>query len=75
MKKDIPDVIKDVAKPLGDNIQYIGEYEQKEAYMFFFPENTETGFPIVYLFDKNTNIVEGKTGYEASDIINTLFNE
>lgn len=79
MKKDVQTAIKDAAKLLIDryseNFQFLGIYEKKEVYMYLFPDYVQTGFPFVYLYDKDTNIAEGRTGFDASNIINSLLNK
>lgn len=49
----IPQIVKNAAKDLieiyGDKFDYLGKYEGADAYAFSFPEDSCTGFPIVYL--------------------------
>ena len=49
----IPQIVKNAAKNLieiyGENFDYLGMFEGAEAYAFSFPEDSCTGFPVVYL--------------------------
>lgn len=49
----IPQIVKNAAKDLieiyGDKFDYLGKFEGADAYVFLFPEDSCTGFPIVYL--------------------------
>lgn len=49
----IPQIVKNAAKDLieiyGDKFNYLGKYEEAEAYAFSFPEDSSIGFPFVYL--------------------------
>lgn len=70
----VPEQIKSAAKSLidvyGNAFDYLGRYKGKDAFMFRFPDDTNTGFPYIYLFkdDKVTEI----TGFEALDILDLL---
>ena len=70
----VPEQIKSAAKSLidiyGDAFDYLGKYKGKDAFVFRFPDDANTGFPYIYLFkdDKVTEI----TGFEALDILNLL---
>lgn len=70
----VPEQIKNAAKSLidlyGDTFDYLGKYKGKGAFLFRFPENSNTGFPFIYLIkgDKVTEI----TGFEALEILNSL---
>ncbi len=70
----VPEQIKSAAKSLidiyGDTFDYLGKYKGKDAFVFRFPDDANTGFPYIYLFkdDKVTEI----TGFEALDILNLL---
>ena len=52
---NIPEQVKNEARALieqyGDTFEYLGIYEGQEAYVFKFPEDSCTGYPIVYLYD------------------------
>ena len=73
MKNDIPEAVIKEAKNLidrfGESIDYLGEYQDDEAYVFVFPENMETGFPFVYLYDKASDQAMTITGFKALDIL------
>lgn len=70
----VPEQIKRAAKSLidvyGNAFDYLGKYKGKDAFVFRFPDDANTGFPYIYLFkdDKVTEI----TGFEALDILNLL---
>lgn len=72
--KQTPQIVKDAAKDLikayGGKVDFLGKYEEADAYMFHFPDDSTTGFPFVYIHkdDKVTEI----TGFEALDIVNLL---
>lgn len=72
----IPEIVLKQAKGLidlfGEKFKYLGVYQEKDVYLFCFPENKETGFPFVYLYDETNESVEEITGYEALDIIGEL---
>jgi len=75
-KKDIPDIVRQKAKGLidlyGINLDFIGMYRGMDVYEFHFPENTETGYPFLYLYDKLSNTATEVTGFEALEIIEQL---
>lgn len=70
----VPEQIKNAAKSLigvyGEAFDYLGKYKDKDTFVFRFPDDTNTGFPYIYLFKdgKATEI----TGFEALDILNSL---
>ena len=70
----VPEQIKSAAKSLidvyGNAFDYLGKYKGKDAFVFRFPDDANTGFPYIYLFkdDKVTEI----TGFEALDILDLL---
>lgn len=70
----VPEQIKKAAKSLidlyGDAFDYLGKYKGKDAFVFRFPEDSNTGFPFIYLFksDKVTEI----TGFEALEILDSF---
>lgn len=70
----VPEQIKRAAKSLidvyGNAFDYLGKYKGKDAFVFRFPDDANTGFPYIYLFkdDKVTEI----TGFEALDILDLL---
>lgn len=67
----IPEPVKQAAQGLidmyGFNIDYLGTYEGADVYMYHFPDDVDTGFPFVYLYDNDN--VEEITDFEALDII------
>lgn len=69
--KQTPQIVKDAAKALinayGGKIDFLGKYEEADAYIYHFPDDTSTGFPFIYIHkgDKVTEI----TGFEALDIM------
>lgn len=69
----IPEAVLDKAKELidiyGNKIRYLGKCDNKDVFKFQFPENERTGFPYVYLYDKQLNTVEEVTGKNAIKII------
>lgn len=73
---DIPQVVTEKAKGLielyGPQLAYIGKYENQQVFMFLFPENTETGFPFVYLYDKSADGATEVTGFDALGILNNV---
>ena len=73
---DIPQIVTEKAKELielyGPQLAYIGNYENQQVYMFQFPENTETGFPFVYLYDKTSDGATEVTGIDALEVISTV---
>lgn len=68
---NIPEQVKKAAGSLvemyGLSFDYLGKYQGKDAFQYRFPNDTDTGFPFVYLFD-GVNVTE-VTGFEALDII------
>lgn len=76
MNENIPKVVLDAAKGLigqyGQNFKKLGLYNGQEAYMYQFPENSFTGFPFVFLYNVESNIVVGVKGFEALDIISSF---
>lgn len=73
---DIPQVVMEKAKGLiqlyGPNFAYLGKYENQQVFMFQFPENTETGFPFLYLYNEASDNVTEVTGLDALEMINTI---
>ena len=76
MKNNIPEAVikeaKDLIDRYGESIDYLGEYEEDEVYIFVFPENMETGFPFIYLYDKASNQAMTITGFKALDILSSF---
>lgn len=73
MEKKIPQAVIDEAETLitnyGENIVFRGNYKQYEVYKFIFPEDTETGFPFIYLYEPTTDKAFEITGFEVFDIL------
>ena len=63
---NIPEQVKNEARALieqyGDTFEYLGIYEGQEAYVFKFPEDSCTGYPLVFRYD----------GKEATEITGPL---
>lgn len=73
---DTPQVVTEKAKGLielyGPQLAYIGNYENLQVFMFQFPENTETGFPFVYLYDRSSNVATEVIGFDALEVISNV---
>lgn len=54
----------------GPNLVPIGKFKDQDVYRFLFPDNDETGFPYVYLYDGKK--AQEVTGLDALDIIASL---
>jgi hypothetical protein len=71
-EKDIPRAVIETAKSLveqyGAHFSYLGRYENADAYVYEFPEDSCTGFPFVYLLEGST--ATEITGEIALHIIN-----
>lgn len=67
---NIPEQVKKAAEShvemYGLSFNYLGKHQGKDAFQFHFPDDANTGFPFVYLFD-GTSVTE-VTGFEALDI-------
>lgn len=67
----VPEQIKAAAKGLidkfGSNVEYLGNRDGAEFYMFKFPDDAETGFPYVYQFENGEVLTI--TGFAALDAI------
>lgn len=76
MKNDIPKAVLEAAKDLvdryGDSIEYLGKYQEDEAYMFVFPQDEETGFPFVFLYDRASDQAMTISGFDALDILSSF---
>ena len=75
---NIPAKIIEAAKPpidmYGIHFSYLGLYDGADAYVYEFPEDSETGFPFVYLLKDNS--VSEVSGHIALHIIDsTLIGE
>ena len=79
MKKNIPESVIKKAQELvnlyGDTLSYVGEYKGNDVYQFVFPEDSETGFPFIYLHDLPNDQVVEITGFDALDIIGEIVND
>lgn len=68
---EIPPKVRKAAKwyieHFGERIKYMATENGKAIYYFAFPEDSDIGFPIVYLFDGN--IVETIDNMDACKII------
>ena len=70
----VPQIVKDAAKHLidlyGDKFDYLGKFEGADAFAYAFPEDTYTGFPIIYLVKDDK--VEEISGFDSFDIIDSF---
>ena len=73
MENNVPKSVICEAKQLieeyGCNIHHIGKYDGHEVFQFVFPENSETGYPFVYLYDQSTKVAIQLSGEDALEII------
>lgn len=73
---EIPEKIKNEAKFLieefGDNIEFEGKFHNRYVFQYILPNNTRSGFPIVYLYDPHTDEVEPIGGMKTFDILDNL---
>lgn len=73
---EIPPKVISKAKNLidqyGMRIEFVGKLNEKEVYKFNLPDNEETGFPIVYLYDKKNDTVETVSGTKSFSILSSL---
>ncbi|WP_304523016.1 hypothetical protein [Bacteroides acidifaciens] len=71
MMNNVPTAIQNAAKGLtdmyGQNFAYLGQYQGRAAWRYCFPEDTDTGYPFVYLYADGH--VDEITGREALRII------
>ena len=63
----------DLIELFGSNFDFLGAIEGKDAYQFIFPEDEETGFPIVFLYNPTTGEAEKLAGWEALHITTSQF--
>ena len=77
--KEIPESVMHQANSLvelyGNNIEYLGEYMGTDVYRFVFPENSITGYPYVFLYDREDGTADTITGLMAVDIISKFLKE
>lgn len=70
---EVPQAVKDKAKELietfGEHFEKLGIYQGKQVYKFVFPQGSRTGFPFVFLYDKQMDTVDEITGFEALDLL------
>lgn len=66
---NIPESVIAAAEELvglyGGNFVLIGKINGKEVYQFLLPEDEDTGFPILFLYDQITHKTEIVTGMNA----------
>lgn len=70
--KAVKDKTSDLAAMYGGDVEYKGKYEGRDVYMFRFPDDTETGFPFVYLYDDDNEDVTELTGFESLKLLRVL---
>ena len=79
MENKIPEGVikeaKDFVNLYGNTLKHIGKYNGYDVYRFGFPENTETGFPFLYLHNLSRDEVTRISGFDALDIINSIQKE
>ena len=56
----------------GQHIAYLGQCQGQDYYRFLFPKDSLTGFPVVFVFDHQTNEVMTISDRNALDIINSF---
>lgn len=67
--KSVLKAAKDLIYRYGERLVLVGRYNGQDVYVFSFPENVETGFPFLYLYDERRQSVFEVTGPEALEII------
>lgn len=71
IQTNVPTAVQNAAKELSDvygsNFAYLGQYEGRAVWRYCFPENTDTGYPFVYLYGDGH--VEEITGRVALRLI------
>ena len=72
----IPLSVLDAAKGLiemfGNTLYLKGNYQGKVVYQYVFPLNMSTGYPFLYIYDKQSNTTTEVTGFESLEIIEQL---
>lgn len=68
----VKDKISDLAAMYEGDVEYKGKYKGRDVYMFRFPDDTETGFPLVYLYDDEKEDVAELTGLESLKLLREL---
>ncbi len=56
----------------GCHFEFLGKFENRDAYLFVFQDDEEIGFPFVYLYDSQTGVATEITGFEALDLLDKL---
>ncbi|MBQ8061742.1 MAG: hypothetical protein IJ205_07385 [Bacteroidales bacterium] len=54
----------------GARFEYLGVYDDRDVWVFLFPEEENTGFPFVYLYKDGK--AEEISGWLALDIISSV---
>ena len=77
MEKQIPKKILELSKVLIenyglDNLNFLTTTDGKELYSYNFPEDVDTGFPFILLYDVERDEAEEITGFEALNFLNKL---
>ena len=73
MKNGIPKSVICEAQHLiedyGCNFRHLGKHDSNEVFQFVFPENTETGYPFIYLYNESTKVAMQLSGEDALEVI------
>ena len=70
--KTIQKAMEDWCKNYAGRIEFLGEYQGRNAYTYGFEdEDLEIGFPVVYLLNSD-NTVEEIGGFEGLEICNSF---
>lgn len=73
---NIPQSVLRAAKKLieryGERLAFIGTYKGQDVYVFSFPDDIESGFPFLYLYDEKRHSSVEVTGPDALDIIGAI---
>lgn len=70
--KPVFDEAADFISEYGEHIKYTGRHKQYEVYSFIFPEDSETGYPVLYLYDSTKESAFEITGEMALDILSSI---
>lgn len=70
--KEVEIAAKELIDSYGYSFEYLGKYQEQDAYLYCFPEDSITGFPFVYLY-KDNKVTEVQ-GFDSLDIINHFEN-
>lgn len=72
--KQIPDIVQRCAQSLikewGGGVEYLGRWDDHDAYHYVYPDDVDAGYPVVYLFDGDT--AEEVPSFVAMDILRAL---